>query len=71
MNPELLRELQESIDTVKRLSTMLQEDREDMSGCVNGEVLAAYLRAADAAEREIKTLRDQLVDLRDRQMLGL
>lgn len=71
MNPELIKKLQESIDLAKRLSKMLREDREDMAGCVNGEVLAAYRKAADAAEREIKLLRDQLVDLQERQLLGL
>lgn len=54
-----------------RLSKMIQEDREDMPGCVNGEILAAYLRAADAAEQKLKKLRSQLVDLQARQMLGL
>lgn len=71
LNPELLREVQESVDTVKRLSAMLQEDCEDMSGCVNGEILTAYLGAANAVEQEIKKLRNQLVDLQTRQMPGL
>lgn len=71
MNLGLMKELQEAIVTAERLGKMLQKDREDMGGCINGEILAAYLSAADAAEQEIKTLRQQLVDLQARQMLGL
>ena len=63
--------LQTSIATAERLCKMLQEDREDMGGCINGELLAAYLGATDVAEREIKKLRQQMVDLQTRLMLGL
>ena len=71
MNPELIRELQAGIATAERLRKMLQEDREDMCGCINGELLAAYLNATDAAEQQIKRLRQQLVDLQALQILGL
>jgi len=63
--------LQEADALAQRLYTLNQEDRESMDRCVNGDILSAYRKAADAAEREIKTLRDHLVDLQARQLLGL
>ncbi len=71
MDLALLRELQEGEALARRLLNDIQEDRENMGRCVNGELLSAYREAADAAERELQALRAELVDLQARQMLEL
>lgn len=63
--------LQMGIEEAQRLRAMMQEDCEDMRGCINGELLDAYLQAMDTAEGKIETLCQQLVDLQARQMPGL
>lgn len=61
MSVELLESLQDCIATIQKLSNLLREDREDMPGCVNGEILAEYLRGTDRAQEILSSM---LVSLR-------
>ena len=54
---ELLRMLRECAATADRLLELLERDREDMSGCVNGELLAEYQRGAGEAVRMVRAIK--------------
>jgi len=48
--------LQDCIATLQRLTDLLQEDREDMPLCINGDILAEYLRGMDGAQEIVVSL---------------
>lgn len=57
LSMELLEALQECIAIINRLLGLLDEDREDMSGCISGEILEEYLLGtADAREITVSLL---------------
>lgn len=60
MSVELLKALQDCITTIQKLSNLLQEDREDIPGCINGEVLKEYLRGTDLAHEMLVSLLESL-----------
>lgn len=56
LSVELLEALQDCVATIQKLSNLLREDREDMPGCVNGEILNEYLRGTDGAKEILSSL---------------
>lgn len=60
LSVELLEALQDCIATIQKLSNLLREDRDDMSGCVNGEILKEYLRGTDGAQKVLSSLLESL-----------
>lgn len=60
LSVELLEALQDCIATIQKLSNLLREDRDDMSGCVNGEILKEYLRGTDGAQEVLSSLLESL-----------
>lgn len=60
LSVELLEALQDCIVTIQKLSNLLREDREDMPGCVNGEILNEYLRGTDGAQEILSSLLESL-----------
>lgn len=58
---ELLKALQDCVETINKLTNLLEEDREDMPNCINGEILREYLRGAESAKESLAAL---LADLR-------
>lgn len=57
MNLELLEALQECETIASRLLELLERDREDMQGCVSGELLAECQRGTDEAARITRSIR--------------
>ena len=53
---ELLEALQDCIATIQKLSNQVRADREDMPGCVNGEILKEYLRGTDGVQEILSSL---------------
>ena len=60
MDLELLKTLQECEATAGRLLELLERDREDMPGCVSGELLAEYLRGTDGAIHITRAIREEV-----------
>lgn len=56
LSVELLQALQDCITTIQKLSNQIRMDREDMPGCVNGEILKEYLRGTDGAQEILSSL---------------
>lgn len=63
MDFELQKVLQDCIAAAERLSDLLEEDRQDMPGCVNGEILLEYQRGMEQAMRMVQELRVSLYRL--------
>lgn len=55
-----MKALEDCIITIQKLSNLLQEDREDMPACVNGEILREYLRGTERAQESIASLLESL-----------
>ena len=51
MGLELQRALQDCMAAAERLAGLLEEDRQDMPGCVGGEILLEYQRGTERALR--------------------
>lgn len=62
LNVELQEALQDCITTLGRLMNLLEEDREDMPNCINGEILRMYLRGTDGAQEMTRSI---LADLQE------
>lgn len=60
LSVELLKALQDCIATIQKLSNLMQEDREDITGCINGEILKEYLRGTDRAQEMVASLLENL-----------
>lgn len=59
MDFELLRALLECEATAGRLLELLEQDREDMPGCVSGELLAKCQQGTDEAIRAARAIREE------------
>ena len=60
MSVELLEALQECITAIQKLSDLMREDREDIPGCISGEILAEYLRGTDRVQEILSLLLESL-----------
>lgn len=56
----MLEALEDCLKTVNRLEDLIKKDREDMPGCINGEVLEAYLQGLDAVQDTVDSLQTGL-----------
>ena len=56
----MLEDLRKCIGTILQLEKMLEEDREDIPNCINGEVLREYLRGLEEAHNVLNALRTSL-----------
>ena len=63
MGLELQRALQDCMAAAERLAGLLEEDRQDMPGCVGGEILLEYQRGTERALRTVQELRSSLYKL--------
>lgn len=64
---ELQEILQDCAAVTNKLLDLLDQDRQDISGCINGEILAEYQRGADQALRIVNEIKADLLNL---QILG-
>lgn len=53
---ELLKALQDCAETINQLTNLLDESREDMPDCINGEILREYLRGTEGAQELLASL---------------
>lgn len=60
MGIEWLEAMQDCIATIQKLMDLLEEDREDMPSCVNGEILREYLRGTAGAQEITVSLLERL-----------
>lgn len=60
---ELQEILQDCTAAANRLLDLLDRDRQDISGCINGEILAEYQRGADKALRTVNEIKANLLEL--------
>jgi len=60
LSVELLRALEDCIDTISKLQNLLEEDRENMPDCINGDILREYLRGTDGVQEILVSLTDHL-----------
>lgn len=60
MSVELLEALQECITVIQKLSDLMREDREDIPGCISGEILTEYLRGTDRVQEILSLLLESL-----------
>lgn len=57
---ELQQALRDCSVTANKLLSLLEQDRADMPGCVNGEILAAYLRGLDEVTHTVDAIKREL-----------
>lgn len=60
LSVELLRALEDCIDTIRKLQDLLEEDRENMPDCINGDILKEYLRGTDGVQETLVSLMNSL-----------
>lgn len=71
MEPLLQEILDESLALSEKLILQMESGRDDMKGCINGEVLDAYDRAAQEAMDIAEKIRKSLMTLQAGQRPGL
>lgn len=71
MEPLLQGILDESLALSEKLILQMESGRDDMKGCINGEVLDAYDRAAQEAMDIAEKIRKSLMTLQAGQRPGL
>ncbi len=57
-------EMDKSLEVIDRLLSMMDEDMDDMSMCIRGELIGEYLAAVDQAKQTLYRIRDNLIMLR-------
>lgn len=60
LSVELLRALEDCIETISKLKNLLDEDRENMPGCINGEILEEYLRGTEGVQEILVSMMESL-----------
>lgn len=60
LSVELLRALEDCIETISKLKNLLDEDRENMPGCINGEILEEYLRGTEGVQEILVSMLESL-----------
>lgn len=60
LSVELLRALEDCIETISKLKNLLDEDRENMPGCINGEILDEYLRGTEGVQEILVSMLESL-----------
>lgn len=56
MSLEFLEAVRECAVTLEKLLAAIDEDREDIPGCINGDVLEEYLRGLNGAQETATSL---------------
>lgn len=56
----MLRALEDCIETISKLKNLLDEDRENMPGCINGEILDEYLRGTEGVQEILVSMLESL-----------
>lgn len=67
MDPQLQYATNESIDLVQSLLKQLEHDRDDMPLCVDGEILAEYLKVTGLATDKVTGMKRRLLQLQAEQ----
>ena len=63
MNVELVRTLQNCVDSTDRLLEMNARDQERIRECLGGELMNAYVEGADVTKEGLKRLKDMILQL--------
>lgn len=67
--------LNEGIALSDKLLARLNEDQDEIRGCLKGELLDEYLKVSDLAEEKVKSIQGRLIQLqmeeRELQLLRL
>ena len=63
MDPQLSKMLQECAVLTNKLLELLDQDREEIRGCISGELLAEYLRGTDEAEKTTRSIHSEVRNL--------
>ncbi len=67
MNPEQYSAYSESLSLCRKLLWQLEQDRENISECMSGEILTAYLKSLDTAVQKVHNIISKLNELQNMQ----
>lgn len=71
LNPQLLSIFESCVDSIENLLSLLDSDKDDMPYCIGGEILTEYISSTDEAIKLARAIKDYLVVLQAKQMIGL
>ena len=60
LSVELLKALEDCINTISKLKNLLDEDRDNMPDCINGEILKEYLRGPEGVQEILVSMMESL-----------
>ena len=60
LSVELLKALEDCINTISKLKNLLDEDRDNMPDCINGEILKEYLRGTEGVQEFLVSMMESL-----------
>ena len=60
LSVELLKALEDCINTISKLKNLLDEDRDNMPDCINGEILKEYLRGTEGVQEILVSMMESL-----------
>ncbi len=63
MEPVVFPEMDKSLEVIDKLLSMMDEDMDDMSVCIRGELIDEYLAAVGQAKELLYRIRDNLIML--------
>ena len=63
MDPQILASINESLDLTRRLAKLLEQDKNEISDCISGEVVIKYTQGTESALELIKKIQAELLSL--------
>ena len=69
MNIDLYYQLDDCLSICRRLSGLLERDRDDFSQCARGELYETYRKNCTIMQEELDKFKNQLLQLREEQLL--